>query len=47
MTQLGEDHKDYVSSADLSKKIKEFHSSAKDLIPYLAKETNFTEVDTD
>lgn len=47
MTSLGEDHASYVSSADLSKRIKEFHQQAKDLIPYLKDSTNFTQVDTD
>jgi len=47
MTALGEGHANYVSSAKLSKKIKDFHNNAKDLIPCLQKETNYTEVDTD
>ena len=46
MSQLGENHPSYVSSAKLSKKIKEFNNCARDLVPCLQTESNYTEVDT-
>jgi hypothetical protein len=47
MIDLGEDHPNYVPSAILSKRIKEFHTNAVELIPFLTKNTYFHEVPTD
>jgi len=41
MIDLGENHPQYVSSSILSKQIKAYHEHAKDLLPFLEKETCF------
>ena len=47
MLDLGENHPGYVPSSILSKKIKKYHDDSKDLLPFLTKETNLIEVNTD
>lgn len=47
MIDLGEDHPNYVASSILSKRIKEFHDNATDLISFLKQNTCFHEVSTD
>ena len=47
MIELGKDHKDYVPSALLSKKIHAFHKEAPSLMPFLQKQTNFFEVSSE
>lgn len=47
MITLGKDHSDYVSSAILSKRIKQFHDQAPTLIPYLQETTQFHEINCD
>lgn len=47
MTELGPEHPNYVSSMDLGLKLKEFHASAQDLMPYLRKNTRFNDINTD
>jgi len=47
MIDLGESDARYVSSSILSKMIKEYHDKAKDLLPFLKKETNFQEISND
>lgn len=47
MTELGEGHPSYVSSMDLGVQLKEFHASAKDLMPYLRSTTRFHDINTD
>jgi len=47
MIDLGEDHPNYVPSSILSKRIKEFHDNATELIPFLQEKTSFHEVNTD
>lgn len=47
MITLGKDHKDYVPSAILSKKIKKFHDQSPTLLPLLKERTQFYEIDCD
>lgn len=47
MITLGKDHPSYVSSAILSKRIKQFHDQSPTLIPYLQSNTQFHEIDCD
>lgn len=47
MITLGKDHPNYVSSAILSKKIKQFHNQSPTLIPYLQENTQFNEINCD
>lgn len=47
MSQMGEGTAGYVSSAILSQKIKSYYMSAKELLPFLQKETNFIPISTD
>lgn len=47
MITLGKDHPDYVSSAILSKRIKQFHDESPTLIPYLQERSNFHEINCD
>jgi adenylate kinase family enzyme len=47
MEGQGEGSPGYVSSAILSQKIREYTVQSKNLIPYLNKSTNFTEVSTE
>lgn len=44
MTNLGEDHPNYLPSALLSKKIKYFHDNMPSLLPFLKESTNFHEI---
>ena len=45
MITLGKDHPSYVSSAILSKRIKQFHDQSPTLIPFLEDNTRFHEID--
>jgi hypothetical protein len=47
MITLGKDHPNYVSSAILSKKIKQFHDESPTLIPFLQENTPFHEINCD
>ena len=47
MLDLGEDHRSYVPSSILSKKIKKYHDDSKDLIPFLKEASNLIEINTD
>jgi adenylate kinase family enzyme len=47
MITLGKDHPNYVSSAILSKRIKQFHDESPTLIPYLQMSPNFHEINCD
>ena len=47
MLDLGEEDGRYVPSSILSKKIKEFHDNSKELLPFLAQNTKFHEIQTD
>jgi len=47
MIDLGENHPQYVSSSILSKQIKAYPEHAKDLLPFLEKETCFQNISTD
>lgn len=47
MIDLGEEHPQYVPSSILSKRIKEFHENAVELLPFLRQNTCFHEVSTD
>lgn len=47
MISLGKDHPNYVSSAILSKRIKQFHEQSPTLIPFLQESTMFHEIDCD
>jgi len=47
MIDLTENHPLYVSSSILSKQIKAYHEHAKELLPFLEKETCFQNISTD
>lgn len=47
MIALGKNHPNYVSSAILAKRIKEFHEESPTLIPFLQENTCFHEIDCD
>lgn len=47
MVAIGEKDPSYVSSAILSQKIKSYYQTAKDLLPYLEKNTAYVAVNTD
>jgi len=47
MINLTESHPLYVSSSILSKQIKAYHEHAKELLPFLEKETCFQNISTD
>lgn len=47
MTELGEKAGQYVSSAALSAHIKDYHASARELLPYLKANTKFTEINAE
>jgi adenylate kinase family enzyme len=47
MLEIGSTNPNYLPSSILSKKIKKFHDSAATLLPFLAKNTKFNEIDTE
>jgi len=47
MIELGQGNPNYMSSADLSLKIKEYNDSVKTLLPFLRENTQFKEISND